>query len=87
MSTIKRPPPEQFIYSNLTDAHNHYMFANRFPRLVAQHFETFEVVRKSNGGSEEQNIQFLDSLFSKNGVVYNKHDQPYRGQQFDGIFD
>jgi hypothetical protein len=87
MSTIKRPPPEQFVYSCLTDAHNHYMFANRFPRLVAQHFETFEVVRKSNGGSERQNLVFLDSLFSKNGVVYNKHDHPYRGQQFDGIFD
>lgn len=87
MSTIKRPPPEQFDYKLLTEAHYQYMYANRYPRLVAQHFNTFEVVRKMNGGSEEQNLHFLDEVFSKQGPVYVDIHNQIRNINYDGQFD
>jgi hypothetical protein len=40
------------------------MEALRYPRLVANHFKTFEVVSKQNGGSEETSINFINEAFN-----------------------
>ena len=47
----------------ITDAHIRYKDAIRFPRLVANHFETFEIVKPENGGSDEQSIDFINNIF------------------------
>ncbi len=63
LDTLKEPPPNQYIKEYLTGAHLRYMWAKRFPRIVANHFDTFEVVQKENGGSENGTIKFLKMIF------------------------
>lgn len=38
----------------------------RFPRLVANHFSAVEIVKSPNGGSDAENLIFLNELFSQN---------------------
>jgi hypothetical protein len=54
--------------SKLTKAHILYKDILRFPRLVANHFNTFEVVKDSNGGSDDMSMKFVDTLFNGNGI-------------------
>ena len=42
METLKEPAPEQYEHKLVTDAHKRFMATLRFPRLVANHFKTFE---------------------------------------------
>ena len=71
MSTVKEPAPEQFEQKLVTDAHKRFMATLRFPRLVANHFETFEIVKKENGGSEDESLLFLDYIFTnRNGLTH-----------------
>jgi hypothetical protein len=52
----------QFDINLLTEAHLQYIKRNRFPRLVADQFDTFEVVRKLNGGGSYDIIEFLENF-------------------------
>lgn len=63
LSTLKEPPPMTYDSKLLTDAHIRYMATLRYPRLVANHFNTFEVVSKQNGGSDESSINFINAAF------------------------
>lgn len=71
MNTLKRPPAEQFSYDLLTAAHIKYMESNRYARLVANHFNTFEICRDQNGGSEEQSLNFLNHIFNEERYKLN----------------
>jgi hypothetical protein len=55
--------PNSFSKCKVTYAHNRYKDVLRFPRLVANHFETFEVVKQINGGCDDHSINFIDSVF------------------------
>lgn len=63
MSTIDYSNPNSYSVSKVTNAHKRYKDVLRFPRLVANHFETFEVVKQNNGGSDDHSIDFLNHLF------------------------
>lgn len=52
-----------FNQSNITDAQIKMKNTLYFPRLVANHFNTFEVVKPTNGGSEYTSYNFVNSLF------------------------
>jgi hypothetical protein len=52
-------------YSLMTDALIKFKDTIRYPRLVANHFNTFEVCKKTNGGSDVTSLMFLKKLFSK----------------------
>lgn len=54
-----------FDYSLMTDALIKYKDTVRFPRLVANHFNTFEVCKKTNGGSDVTSLMFLKKIFDK----------------------
>lgn len=54
-----------FDYSLMTDALIKYKDTIRFPRLVANHFNTFEVCKASNGGSDVTSLMFLKKIFDK----------------------
>ena len=60
LETLKEPAPEQFDKKLIKDAHLRFMWTIRFPRLVANHFETFEIVKK-----ETQNAP---TLFMGDGI-------------------
>ena len=60
-----------FKHENITDAHFKFKNTLYFPRLVANHFDTFEIVRKTNGGSDENSINFVNELFKNVGDKLN----------------
>jgi hypothetical protein len=55
---------------NYTPAHVKFIEANRFARKVANHFNTFELTRSSNGGSNNMMFEFIDKLPEQ----YKKHN-------------
>jgi hypothetical protein len=59
LKTLKEPEPDTYDAELVSDAHKRYMETIRYPRLVASHFKTWEVVSKQNGGSEETSICFV----------------------------
>jgi len=66
-SDLKRIPTMEewsFDYGLMTDALIDYKNTVRYPRLVANHFKTFEVCRDTNGGSDELSIQFIKLAFN-----------------------
>ena len=64
LDTLLEPDPDCYDAKLVTDAHKKYMETLRYPRLVANHFKTFEVVSKQNGGSEETSVHFINSAFN-----------------------
>lgn len=47
-----------------TPAHRAFKDAHRYPRLVANHFNTYELVRPRNGGSNDNNIEYWTKCFN-----------------------
>lgn len=47
---------------NYTPAHVKFIETNRFARKVANYFNTFELVRTANGGSNNMIFDFIDNL-------------------------
>lgn len=58
-----------------------------YPRLVANHFNTFEVTRTFNGGSEDETFMFFNNCFSKtNNILSPKYTyEKYIYEEFDYI--
>ena len=73
---IFNPPPYQYHADKVTDAHVKFIETIRYPRLVANHFKTFEVVKKINGGSEDQTFDFFKYIFETERT-YNYDDFSY----------
>jgi len=69
MPTITEPPPDKYIDSLVTDAHREVLKVLRYPRTVANHFKSFELVQPWNGGTVERSIAWwkasLDPYESK----------------------
>ena len=53
-----------FSFNNLyyTPAHRDWINSNRFSRRVANHFETFDLVRYTNGGDNSEILDFIDNI-------------------------
>lgn len=60
-------PLNEFTYKReeLTDAHLRFKDVFRYPRLVANNFNTFEIVKGQNGGGEDETFDFFKTIFSK----------------------
>ena len=58
-------PENEFTYKreHLNDAHLRFKDTLRYPRLVANHFKTFEMVKNVNGGSEDETFDFFKTMF------------------------
>jgi len=75
LSTLKEPPPNCY-YPELVDlAHIEFMKSVRYPRLVANYFNTFELVQTPNGGSCESIAEWWDSSFT-DGITFNGDKTP-----------
>jgi len=58
-------PESEYVFNQkeITDAQIKFKNTLYYPRLVANHFNTFEVTKKDNGGSEDKTFDFfLNSL-------------------------
>lgn len=71
MSTLKEPPPDAYNASLVKDAHNDFRKTLYYPRLVANHFNTFEVVKIENGGSEVTSFDYMKCAFGLMGRINN----------------
>jgi len=79
--------------TNYTPSHIKFIEANRFARKVANHFNTFELVRFSNGGNNNDIFEFIDQLpkqYLKNhmpatGRIQVPRSVEYRLEDFDYI--
>jgi hypothetical protein len=58
-----------------------------YPRLVANHFNTFEVVKSYNGGSDDESFEFFKNCFSKttNMLESNYNYEKYIYEEFEYI--
>jgi hypothetical protein len=58
-----------------------------YPRLVANHFNTFEVVKPYNGGSDDESFEFFNNCFSKvpDMLSSNYNYEKYIYEEFDYI--
>lgn len=75
MSTLKEPPPDAYNFELVTDAHNAFRKTLYFPRLVANHFNTFEVSMIQNGGSEQTSFDYMKcalGLIGANNTYVNE---------------
>jgi predicted small secreted protein len=61
-----------FDYKLMTDALINFKNTLRYPRLVANHFNTFEVCKDTNGGSDELSIKLIEKLFCEYNNCDNK---------------
>ena len=71
-SDLKRIPTMKewnFDYSLMTDALVNFKNTVRYPRMVANHFKTFEVCRDTNGGSDELSVQFIKTAFDMDDKI------------------
>jgi hypothetical protein len=59
-------PESEYTYNGkeINDAHIKFKDTIRFPRLVANHFKTFEVFKNINGGSEDETFNFFKHIFT-----------------------
>ena len=56
----------------VTEAQKKFKDTIRYPRLVANHFNTFESFKKLNGGSEDETFDFFKTIFSERNN-HNEH--------------
>lgn len=67
MKTLVDQRGSSFDQKLISPAHLKYMQAFRFPRLVANHFKTFEIVKRNNGGSDDSAISFINNILFDGG--------------------
>jgi hypothetical protein len=86
------PPFNEYIGDSVTKSHRLFKNTKSFARLVSNYFNTFEIKKEINGGSDEESLEFIDDLF-KNDFTYNDFDfvilqttQPFR-TKFDFVYD
>lgn len=76
LPTIQEPLPDHYDPNLVTRAHHEYKKRCRYPRLVADHFDTWEVVHPMNGGSNQSAIKWFRSWLLNGGwkVISNAGD-------------
>jgi hypothetical protein len=85
LPNLEEPEPFKYDPSKVLKSHRRFMESKRFPRLVANYFGTFEVVKKENGGSEDETFRFFDRLFSEPGSEKHGYitDETFNYEDFD----
>jgi hypothetical protein len=85
MSTLKEPPPDAYNFELVTDAHNAFRKTLYFPRLVANHFNTFEVSMIQNGGSEQTSFDYMKCAFGLIGANNTYVNEKYTFNEIEYI--
>jgi len=60
LPNVVLPKDNQFVKSEYTDSHLNFIKTIRFPRIVANYFETFEIVHLENGGNEDASFELIN---------------------------
>jgi hypothetical protein len=86
LPTLKEPPRFEYRHEYVTEAHKRYMESVRFPRLVANHFKTWEVVHPFNGGSNNSAVKWWRSSFNEMPQGPDITDKKYDYSEFSHVF-
>lgn len=79
-------PLGRFDKTQLTGSHIKYIEKYRFPRLVADHFNTYEFVKWSNGGSNQDAVRWFNVRFNQVSNLDTKQAIIVEGQKPKRIF-
>lgn len=76
LSNVVYKKQQFFDARDYTDSHNSFVAANRFPRLVTQYFNSWEITNFYNGGTMNHNLENLKikfglTSFEKNSYNFN----------------
>jgi hypothetical protein len=74
------PKDNQFFKAEYSDAHLNFIKTIRFPRIVANYFETFEIVQLENGGNEDVSFELINHCFQLD-------DNPNRRHLYKGKYE
>lgn len=85
MSTLKEPPPDAYNASLVRDAHHAFRKTLYFPRLVANHFNTFEVSMIQNGGAEVTSFDYIKCAFGLKGPWHHLITETYAYDEIEYI--
>ena len=88
LPTIQEPPPDQYNPEYVTDAHKEFMASRRYPRLVANHFNSFEFVHPRNGGSNESAVAYWRGCFENDNPdarIYNDIIRPLKYEEISHV--
>lgn len=83
LSTLSEPKPNCYDADIVRYTHYEYAKILRFPRLVANHFKTFEVCQPFNGGSTYSIIEWWEKCFEK----VNDRDKSLNGDWLRPKYD
>ena len=83
LPNLYRPnSPYIFEVNKVTPAQINFKNTLYYPRLVANHFNTFEITKKTNGGSEDETFEFFNSLFIDKSDIISPNNR-YTYDDFD----
>jgi hypothetical protein len=85
MITLKEPPPDAYDSKLVSGAHNGFRKTLYYPRLVANHFNTFEVVKVENGGSEVTSFDYMKSALGIISKIDNYTSDTYAYDEIEYI--
>lgn len=77
--------PDDDDCSSLRSIHRRYQETIRFPRLVANYFNTFEVVRENFSGDDHNSIGYINQLFNIDSNIKFFDNDPLSWFDFDDI--
>lgn len=85
LPTIIEQTGQSFDTRKMNISHIDYMKSVRFPRIVANHFNTFEIVNPNNGGSNETMIDWWKNCFTNGVRGYKAFDSIYPHLHYNEI--
>ena len=80
-------PESEYVFNQkeITDAQIRFKNTLYYPRLVAEHFNTFEITKRDNGGSEDKTFEFFENTFSLDLLGSREKNQYLMLKKFDYI--
>lgn len=70
LPNIYIPSPGHYIDDCVSPAHKKYVKIKRYARLVSNNFDTFELVKRNNGGSDIDSLDFINDVFKHGNFNY-----------------
>jgi hypothetical protein len=81
--SLREPPPDQYNPDFVQATHLRFAETIRSPRLVAQHFNSFELVHPQNGGSNEGAVNWWKNCFNFSSNNKHNHYPIYKIEKSD----
>lgn len=87
LPTVQEPKPHHYEADIVKFTHYEYMRSVRFPRLVANHFNSFEVCQPFNGGATYSIIEWWENAFHKFQTHLPEREKSVNGDLYYPKYD